>query len=51
MSEVTYRFIIWNMDREEQRQNFLQGAAHYLCVKWPDLLLINAGKDSNIIVI
>ena len=30
---------------------FFQGGVHYIHVKWPQLVMINAGHDSNIIVI
>ena len=50
-SEVTDCFLIGNMDREEQGQNLLLGAAPNLYVKWPDVLTIKAGKDSNTAVI
>jgi hypothetical protein len=39
------------MDREDQGQNFLLVAAPNLYVKWPDVLTIKAGKDSNTAVI
>jgi hypothetical protein len=39
------------MGREEQCQNFLVDAAPNLYVKWPDVLAIKAGKDSNTAVV
>lgn len=30
---------------------FFEAGAHYLYVNWSDVLMINAGKDSNIAVI
>jgi len=40
------------MDREEQGQDCLLGAAPNLQVKWPDFFLsIDVGKESNTAVI
>ena len=40
------------MDADRQRQqDIVQGGAHYLCVKWPHFLMLNAGQDSNIFVV
>ena len=37
--------------RQEHRQDTLQGGAHYLYVKKPYFVMINAGQDSNIVVV
>jgi len=37
---------VWKYD--SAGQDLLQGGAHYLHIKWPDLLMNNAGKYSDI---
>jgi hypothetical protein len=38
-------------DYEKCRQYLLQAVEQYLHVKWPEMLMINAGQDSNVDVI